>query len=317
MTFILKRLSETHLFQIHEKKLNISAGLKKINFNSEVINPKQIEEQLTTILKKYTMYTCRNQVIDAYMKEKIYLIYPADNSLSKLIPVFLMVHPIKKEIISAINIRPYSILSRDNLQIEAKKLYAFLETAFIDRKLYLDELKFTLNSKVMLYSTQIYTKLMNKVFDKLYGINLNPILTDQVLYLLGKFFLLNIIQKPQTDIVDNIAYNCIFNGTSKEKIFLLNNEFDNTYYQSLPKFFEGLKSFFVYFGSLDLRLFLENFMIMFGSTSVMSIEYYPSMIENCFHAIIFGSKINRDFIFESVVGKETAKLHSEIIRLII
>ena len=174
-----------------------------------------------------------------------------------------------------------------------------------------------MNSKINLLSAQIYSKLFNKILDKQFGINFNPLVSDQVNFTLAKFFLLYVLEKQDNDITNNIAYNCIFNESSKNSILSANNDFDPVWYQSFDGFIGGLAETFDMLSKVDIRSILSNFMIMYGESAIYSLEYYPTLLESIFHAIIFGSRICRDQMFDSVVGKETNQLHVEVSRLLL
>lgn len=312
----MKTLSKTYLFS-KTKAEQFQNDVKQLDFlGSDRINIADIEDDLKLINKRYS-YAMKLKVIDAVEKGKIIPIYPNIN-MTKLIPIFLVKNSQINDISAILNLKLYGLKDRNGVfSMETKKMYALLECAYIERELMINQNAFIMNTKIMMLSTQIYVKLFNKVLDKMFGVNLSADVSDQINYLIGKFFLINIIERPENDTLDNIAFSACFNDPNKQRILALNDEFDRTNFNSLEEFITGLSDQFNILTNLNLRSFLNNFMTMFGETSAFAIECYPNLLENIFLGAVFGCRINKDFMFDSVVGKETNSLHSELSRLIV
>jgi hypothetical protein len=313
----VKGLTNTYLFKKLSPLKNFSDTVKKLNYDEITINPETLEDNIKIINRRFN-FGLKNDVIKDFQEGNIKAIFPPLNNLPQIVPVFLKSDKNTQRGFAAIvNFRLYGTKDRnDNYNIENKVLYALLEDAYINYRMYESWNTFYMNQGIVKFSVPVYVKLMNKVLDKLYGLNFNPLKSDEINYVLGKFFLINVLQKPDNDETNNIAYNNIFNDTTKQMIVNCDADFSNDAYLSLDTFFENLARNFDTLSNLNLRIFLQNWMTMYGSPSVLAIEYYPSLLEMVFSSCIFGARINKDTLIDSVVGKDTLKLHSEISKVL-
>lgn len=312
----MKQLTNTFLYN-HTKVNNFVSELKKIDFDKETVDIKDLEDNLKIINRRF-VYSLKIQSLLSLEKNQTLLLFP-ENSLTKLIPVFLKGNNKAEGGVSAvINLRLYATRDKlGNYNINNRTLYGLLESAYIARQIHSKWSTFEYNTTIMKYSTIIYVKLMNKILDKKFGINLAPMQSDQINYVLGKFFLLNIIEKKEGDIVNNIAYSTIFNDTNKQNIIDCDSNFSNDAYTDLDIFFRNLRENFDILGNLNIRQFIMDWMTMFGEASLFAIEYYPIMLQSVFCGAVIGCNLTaKDSVFDNVVGREALKLHTEISKLL-
>jgi len=214
VTKSLRKRKDTNIYKLQDTE-KFENRIRDINWDSEVVRPEVFEDSLKIINRRFN-YALKMQVISAYQNGEIVTIYPADDDLSKLVPIFLVMGK-EKNVVSVINLRLYCYKDKDgNFNLDEKKLYSLLEEAYINLQLYRSPNKFVMSTKLLNISTTIYVKMMNKVLDKLYAINLQPEWSDRINFLLAKFFLIYVIEKPVTEALDSIAYATVFNETSLE-----------------------------------------------------------------------------------------------------
>jgi hypothetical protein len=313
----MKHLGDTFLYK-KTKVNNFTKEVAKINFNTERVDIKEIEENLKIISRRFA-YSLKTQAIQNLENDRTICIYPNDNTLTKTLPVFLKSNPKVDGGISAIvNLRLHGTRTKDGyISIDNRTLYGLLEDALIYRYLWLNWGQFEYNTQIMRLSTKIYVKLFNKILDRLFGLNLSPTESDQINYCIGKFFLLGIIEKPASDIVNDLAYSCIFNQSTKNMVIGCDDEFSNEAYLDINEFIGNLRERFPILSKLNMRKFLETWMTMFGDASMFAMEYYPSLLEMVFCGAIIGCRLTaKDSFIDNLVGKDALSLHTEISKLI-
>lgn len=309
----MKNLSETFLFN-KTNTVNFINEVKRINFASDLVKISDLDEQ-TKIIERRFRFSLLMNVLNAYRKGEIFPLYSENVNITRLIPIFQIAGSNGKPI-GIVNIKPFSSKNGNNYNIDNKQLYALLECNYINLKIRENLNLFLMNQTILRLSTIIYAKLMNKVLDKMFGINLIPERASQINYCLGKFFLLYIIGKKPSQEVNNIAYSASFTNGDKNLIMNSDAQFTENAYNDFEEFFNNLTNNFVGLNKLTIRSFLDNWMIMFGENTVFSVEHFPTMLTNVICGAIFTARINRDVVFENVVGKETNNLHTEICRIL-
>ena len=189
----MKGLSDTYLFRKDEKVgRTFRENIKKIDWENDLVSAEYFKNEIDIIKRRFS-FTLKQQVINAYEKNEITCVYPTYVKLTRLIPIFLIKNKFNKDDITAVvNLETIggTKSKQEEVKIDNKKLYGYLECAYISRELQKVERKFTMNSKIKKLSTVCYVKLMKKVLDKLYAINLLPEKADRISYLLAKFFLI-------------------------------------------------------------------------------------------------------------------------------
>lgn len=313
----MKKLSNTYLFQKSEPKIKFIDNLKLLNLKETLIPVNDYIDSLTIIKKRFA-FGLKNKVIDALTKGDIVFIYPdATLSFKKINPIWLQMAPDNSKVIAVINGALYGKRDKKGVyNIDLRRLYGLAELAFIERSLYLNENMFLMNAGIYKNAAKIYAKLFNKILDKKFSLNLMPSESDKVNFMIGKFFLRYVLEKPDNEIVTNTAYNCCFNGISQAMINAFNEELDPNIFTSLPEFLKGLEDNFAFIKKFNIQALAFNFLSMYGDPSIYAIEYFPALLETAFNGVIYTNHIMHDALLDTVIGKETNMLHMEISRLL-
>jgi len=315
----LKGLGDTFLFRKDEKVgRTFRENVKKIDWSTDVFSAEYFKNEIDIIKRRFS-FTLKQQVINAYENNEIVCIYPSYNKLTKLVPIFLMRSKFKDDdVMSLVNLEVIGATKskQDEIRIDNKKLYGFLECAYISRELQRVERKFTLNSKIKKLSTICYVKLMKKVLDKLYAINLLPEKSDRISYVLAKFFLIYVLELPENESVNDIAFACTSGNTPKNLMLNTDLEFPVENYESLEKFFEALASHFDVLRKLNIKAFVFEFANLYGEDSMLVIENYQRLLEVIITSCVFNVRGYRDQLVDSTINRDAVDLYTEITRVL-
>jgi len=319
MVFYLKGLGDTYLFRKDEKVgKTFRENVKKIDWEKDLVSAEYFKNEIDIINRRYR-FTLKQQVINAYENNEIVCVYPNYVKLTRLVPIFLIKGKfIKDDITSVVNLETIGATKskQDEIKVDNKKLYGYLECAYISRELQKVERRFTTNSKIKKLSTVCYVKLMRKVLDKLYAVNLLPEKSDRISYLLAKFFLLYVLEQPENDSTNDIAYACTSGSTPKSVMLSTDLDFDKKNYESLEKFFEALSDYFDVLKKLNLRAFVLEYMNLFGEDSTFAMENYQRLLEVIITSCIFNIRGYRDQLVDSTINKDALDLYNEISRVL-
>jgi len=313
----MKKLSETYIYQIMNKSNSLTQEIMKINLPINILPLESISLHLDLIKKRFN-YNLREDILIELQNHNI---IPVFNAININLPHFIPSVGISDDggltLKSYVNLTNYGKLNSDNfLEIDGRTLYALLQSGLITLKINSDKFNsVTMNQTILKNSALAYSKLFTKIIDKMFALNLNPILADKVRYLSAKFFLLNLAEKTDSENVRNVSSTAITNGTTKITLYNSDENFDGDAYKNINNFMEALKDIDSTLHKLSLRLFIENWMKMYGLSTVLALEYLPFFFHMIFAPLI-GAKLNIEYIIEPLVGKEASTIYIELARII-
>lgn len=310
----MKSLQKTFVYQMLngsskslDKKL---LGFKNPTYELDTTN---IQIELDTIKRRFN-YQMKNQIINFVESKKIVPIYNLDNlNIVDSIPVIGMVK--EKKPVIYVNLTGQGRLSKDKIfSIDTRKLFALLQTGYILHQCSLKWTKVTTNATVIKHGSSIYANIFSKVLDKTNAISLNKIRLDQVRYLASKFFLINMMERENNETTNSIAYRNCVNGTTLGTIFDTDINFTDDAYNSLDKFLLNLKTLDG-LTDVNIRSYMENFIRMYGSSSVLALEYFPLFCHMIFSSMV-NANINNQGIIEPMTAKDTGLMYVELARIL-
>ena len=315
----MKGLSDTYLFRKDEKVgKNFRENVKKIDWEKDLVDAEYFKNEIDIIKRRFS-FTLKQQVINSYENKEITTVFSDHVKLTRLVPIFLIKNRVLKDDITAVvNLESIGATKskQGEVRIDSKKLYGYLECSYISRELQKTERKFTMNGKIKKLSAECYVKLMRKVLDKLYAINLMPEKSDRISYLLAKFFLLYVLEQPENDATNDIAYACTSGNSPKKLMLSTDLDFPKENYESLETFFKALSEYFDVLNKLNLRVFLNEFMNLYGEDSIFVIENYQRLLEVIITSCIFNIRGYRDQLVDSTINKDALDLYTEITRVL-
>lgn len=134
---------------------------------------------------------------------------------------------------------------------------------------------FTKNSDYLTRAARIYAKLFTHVIDYLGNISVVPEMRQKCLYLTAKFFLLNVLQLENVDRVDQIAMKVADINTVNAELYNMSESDDC--YDDIKNFVEFLGKTFK-LAKLTLSIFVSKWMYLFGSSTMLALEFFPAFI---------------------------------------
>jgi len=291
--------------QVNSVIQNLS--LKDLNF---IDFSKDFTNEFSTIERKINFGT-KGYIFESYTNGDIKLINEKDKILK--LPTFLNTvgvirnnHPV-----FITNISSYI---NNSGEIFPKTLFALMQNSLISFVLFRNWDRLINNIEFMKDTSFSYSRIITKIFDKIFAIDLDNFKSDFISYVFAKFFLLNVCGKTPSEVVNNIAYKTCFNQSSLELIKDFEEKMGDDFYSDIFNLFEGLKQING-LAHLNIRSFIENYVKMYGEASLLSLDYFPAFLHTILSSVV-GGNIIKDYILDSVSGRSNNKCLSDFIKLL-
>ena len=311
----MKTLNDSSIFLSNPDIKEITKKMQSISMYTDIIPVDTFDSEMSTINRRFNFGT-ENEVINEFKDGTIQFI---DNP-TLVLPKYVMTvgKVIDRKIIMVINLSGYL---NSKKEIYPKKLFGLMQVALINNSCYKNWNKFINNMNFLKSNSLIYSRLVTRIFDKLFSIDLNKQSTDLVSFLFSKFFLITMCDKTDNDLVNNIAYNSCFNKTSLSMIKSQEDELQeeflkngNSLYDTIFTLFESLKNI-PQIKDTNIRLFIENYVRMYGESTLLSLDYLPSFLDMIYSQVV-GADLNKEFMLEKNAGREINKSYVTFLNLI-
>lgn len=305
----MKKLTDSAIFTKLGSNQSVMSNVRSINITRDKIPMETYQNEISTIQRRIN-YPTKGKVMYNLMNERIILI----NNPSIKLPKYLNIvgtQSNNKGIVMTVAINSYTNSSGE---IFPKTLFGLLQNATISLELFENWNRFTMHIEFLKNAAQSYSRLMGKVFDKLFAINIDDFKSDLVHFYLSKFFLVNVCGKNDSDTVNNIAYASCYNRSNYSLITDQEDTFNGKQYDNIFELFNNLKTVPGLEG-LNIRGFIENWVRMYGESTLLAMDYLPAFLNMIFASIV-GGNLNKEYIIDSVAGKTNNKAFMEFSKLI-
>jgi hypothetical protein len=282
-------------------------AMKLINPDSDKISEADIQNELTIINRRFNFGT-EGKTLDYLSKDKVILV----NKKSLKIPRYLNTFGIKSKGNFQVVVSIKDFVNRKD-EIMPRTLFALLQNGMLTYELTTRWGAFTSNMELMKNSCISYSRLVTKIFDKLFALDLNKYNSDFISFIFAKFFLVNMCDKDPSDTVNHLAMKACFNRTSENTILNMEKELEVNY-SSIFQIFEQLKEV-EGLNSINIRSFVENYVRMFGENAILSLDYLPAFYHIIASSVV-GGGIVKDTMIDNVAGKFNSKIFSSIVKIL-
>lgn len=306
----MKRLADSSLFKEMLSGPKLNQNLQALDVTRDKIQLNRLAEQINVINKKMNFST-KGKIFEYLNKGQIIMVANPEISLPKYLTTFGKVTD--KGVSAIIDLSKYAVIRGENIDIFPRTLYGLLQNGVVLLELNANWNKYTMNIEFIKNGAISYSKLVGKVLDKTFAINVEPVKSDIVHFYLAKFFLINMCGKSPSDTTDTIAHKACFNGTSLSMIIEEEKAFDDNAYDSIFNLFNNLKKVNG-LENLKIRSFVENWVRMYGEGTILGLDYLPIFVSMLF-SVSIGAGLHRDYIIDSVSGKFNSRMLFEFSKL--
>jgi hypothetical protein len=208
------------------------------------------------------------------------------------------------------------------VQFNVREVFALAQMGMVIREFFTKESKITYNQFMSKLSVAIYERMIYRVLDVLYSLDIGPDwLRTQVKLELRWFATTYMLEKDRDDsifkfMLQDIAKakgvtidHLIAQAASKNDQTGLDEHGNEIKYQSLPKLIEFLQRLNPILKDLDISSFLRKFIMMYGEKALLALENYSYFLAIVMSVSVSGN-IVKDFGLEPVIGKEGIQLYT-------
>jgi len=311
----LKSLNSTFIYNHLNRSNGITNNIANLLKNGKVITMKELEEPLMIITKNFK-FPFKFKVLESINNGTIEMRYGVGSKLPTALPFFL-VSDAEKEVIAVVSIDIYGVYDEEtnSVRIDPKKLYCMLEAAYIARLIHLRQRQLVTRSVILSGGSEIYSAMFTKVLNKKYSLNIDKSKMHKVLFLASKFYMINVLGLPDSDMVFNYAIKNCPNGNiySLQEV---NELVPPEAFENLETFINALKlpALNLGFKDLSVRGYLEAFINMYEASNLLSLECLPYFLYNII-SVTNGGYINNQYILESIVGNTGSKIYNDLLVL--
>ena len=279
----IKSVRDTFLYQSTNKNGAMDNVVSMMMNKGIVVTKEMLSNQYSTITN-YFKFPLKADIMDAVESGLVVpMMYPkgiaANNKVPTSLP-FILTKDKKTGLVEAIaiidNYAKFDENNEKRVEIEANKLYCFLEGAYIARGLQLGFSSIRHNTTMYTEAVSIYAHMFIRVLNKEYALNVDKTAYNKVLFLAAKFFMINLLQMPDSDIVFNYATKAAGN-ISPIAVKRLNDNVPKDAYQDIGRFIQALSAlgYLIINGMerLTVRDYIAKFIRAYGNASIFALEH--------------------------------------------
>ncbi len=310
-----KSLDDTFIYKHLNKNNGLAHQIMAILKNGKILTKENVAEAMLIINKNFKI-PIKHSVLTAFENGEINLIYSPENvRVPTSMPFFLTKHG--DSVSAVVVVDTYGKMDKEtgNVEIDARKLYTMMEAAYFTLLYYRQPRVFIANTGLLMNGSLIYSNMFTKVLNRKYSLNVDASRYNKVIFLSSKFFMLNVLGARDTDMITNYAMKNCPTGNS---IILrdLNDNFPQEAYTDLSTFITELakEETNLRMSDLTVRGYLEQFINMYDSANLFSLEHLAYLIYNI-NAVLHGAYINNRYVLEDIVDKWGAKIYNTIVTI--
>lgn len=311
---MMKSLEATYIYTVLNKSAGLTHNIAGLITKGKTLTKQEVEEPLMIITKNFK-FPFKYKVLEAFEKGIIQLKYDASSKLPTCMPFVLAKQD--NEIVCIVDTSIYGNYDEEthSLNIDAKKLYCMMESAYIARVCFLNNKSLTTRSVLLSHGSNIYANMFARVLNKKYSLNIDKTRLHKVIFLASKFFLYNIIGLRNSDLIFNYSIKNCPNGNiyTLKDIDELTNDNDFEDFDAFIKML-GRKDLGLNLKDLTTRNYLEAFIHMYYESALLSLEAFPYFLYNVI-SVTNGAYVNNQYILETIVDTNGAKIYNDIVNM--
>ncbi len=314
----LKKLTELHLFDLFVTSTGSSSSGAVRDMTNEVltqqfgVEQKQIADQLGVIQRRFK-FVSRSRMLGDLETGAVLPVFDEKLAVPSFIPAWLIYKD--QEIKAISNFTLYGKRAEDgSLEIDNKKVFGLLQSATTILALFRNQNMVANNATMIKNSTYAYVRMFVRCLDRAYSLNLQRDTADRVAYLTGKFFQVCVMGRSDNESTRAVAAQSVANGTPPGALARLDEEFTGPL-DSLTGFVDALSQEFEVLRHLTERSLVENWLRMYGDSTLLAIESYYYFLSTVFSAVTT-SGLNNEVMINGLADKQIIAAHSEFFRLV-
>ena len=299
-----KAISSTYVFKQFQG--NIVNVIQDTITKSDILSEEELQEQVVMI-NKYIKSGLKLKVMKEFEENKIRLLYAKDGTQKMTSLPFIMTVS-NSDINANVIVSTFGSRRKDGVvNIEYRKLYILMESAYIAKQVLVNFNRYK-NNSALINSCVMYANMFVKPLNRKFNIHLDRNKENTALFLAAKFYLKNVMEMNNEEIIFNTAMNAC-----KAPNPLLLQEADSIIpdeaFEDLGTFINALKEDKLRIGLSNLtgRGYLESFISQYGGATIFALEMLPYWLF-VVNASISSMGLVNNYALEDITERDGAKL---------
>ena len=310
----MKLLRDTFIFKELNRSIDLANKMKQYSPVLDNLNKTSMEDDLKVISRRFNFPT-KNRVLNDLNNDRIIPVLNKERiSLPNSIPAYL--YAFQGKPVAIVNFTSYVSKNMETEEIfgDPRQMFALMQTGSILLGCREHWNTLVANQEICKVGCLCYAKLVSKVLDKLYAVNLDGYKADKVRYLAAKFFLINMLDKPDSEGVKAIARTTCKTMT-QNNIELFDQSIHENTFDDLETFVNAIGILIDGCSSINVRTFIRVWMQMYQPSTTLAMEYLPYFFHMLF-SVSVGAHLNNEVIIDTLLGKDIDRLYNAVTNII-
>lgn len=283
-------LNDSDMFKQLNKSSSIMTKLKKALKESVVLDQNYIEEQYLQITKT-RLSPLSEKVIKAFDTGEIRLLYSQTAKLTMAVPFIIL--QMEGKPTACIFISDFCSMNKDGtmLNIEMKKLYTLMESAYVGLKYFSNPTVFTRSSRIAKVTASIYSEMSLRILNREFALSLDKDTYDTVNYLIARFCLSKVLPLTSVDLIHAYAVSCCKSPTSLS-MELASDMYDRSNIKSCEDLIKCISTNFPKMAKLTFRYYFERWISSFGTGTCLAVDSFPYLYYTIINVLLGAFLVN-------------------------
>ena len=314
----LRELSLVKLSFPNQDKLK---DLTQFVLNRDAVPHADLEDGLRAISRRFERFPMKGRALDLYTNNRVHLL---SNKETVQVPTLLPGWRVGSDRgpMAYVNVTQYTPATGAG-QMDVRKLFGFIVLGAVLVDTYESWGKISASMPLAKSGSVVYARMMHKVIDRITGIGMDRMRSDQVKFVLAKYFLIGMMGRPANETTDSIA-TAATAGSANNALVDFESALGQAagaasqaelYSKGFLDFIDALAKAAPWMARLTARGFVQNFSSMYGPPSLLMAEdagYFYALMAT--HQA--GAEIISGFSFDPVYGREGDEALDEMTRLV-
>ena len=316
-----KSLRELSLVKLSFPNQDKLKDLTQFVLNRDAVPHADLEDGLRAISRRFERFPLKGRALDLYTNNRVHLL---SNKETVQVPTLLPGWRVggDRGPMAYVNVTQYTPAAGAG-QMDVRKLFGFIVLGAVLVDTYESWGKISASMPLAKSGSVVYARMMHKVIDRIIGIGMDRMRSDQVKFVLAKYFLIGMMGRPANETTDSIA-TAATAGSANNALVDFESALGQAagaasqaelYRKGSLDFIDALAKAAPWMARLTARGFVQNFSSMYGPPSLLMAEdagYFYALMAT--HQA--GAEIISGFSFDPVYGREGDEALDEMTRLV-
>jgi hypothetical protein len=317
-----KPLSSLSLVKLAFPSTDKLKDLTQFALERDGVSHAEMEDGLRAISRRFERFPLKGRALDLYTNNRINLLANKETvHVPTLLPAW-RVAGADGRVQAMVNVTPY-VPAAGAGQMDVRKMFGFIVLGAVLVDTYDNWPKISASATLAKSASTVYARAMHKVVDRITGIGMDRMRSDQIKFAFAKFFLVSMLMRAANETTDAIAKSATLgtadNALADFEVAIataagVQNQ-NELYALGFTEFVDAMAKSTPWMQRLTSRGFIQNLTSMYDPPILMAAEdagYFLAVLAT--HQA--GAEIVKGFGFDPVYGKEGDETLDELARLV-